>query len=326
MEKTEKKDKPIIEKDENLKKRIEEDFVIHSIPKKFSSHASPEETKKSKTVGIVIFSFGLLILLAAFAFFYYFIFYNQKVDLIVETEDARATSTEDFIDEDSDINEGFDNEDDFNFDDEDYGDYYDEDYDFDDYNEDNNNEDENTDEDEVKVISHQGGSIYKNAPDSDNDGLSDLEEVLLGTDPLNTDTDGDGYEDLTEVLSLYDPVGSGKLETNENISVYKNNIYEYQIHYPLLWKRTEVGGPDSIIFEIGNGQIVQINVQPNIERLDINEWYMEQFGYLIENASDLGKKGWAGIQSEDGLIHYLMHPESDFVFTVNYNIGMDNIV
>ena len=31
--------------------------------------------------------------------------------------------------------------------------------------------------------------------DSDEDGLSDSEELLLGTDPLNSDSDGDGYSD-----------------------------------------------------------------------------------------------------------------------------------
>ena len=36
------------------------------------------------------------------------------------------------------------------------------------------------------------------APDSDGDGLSDAEELALGSDPLNPDTDGDGYGDLLE--------------------------------------------------------------------------------------------------------------------------------
>ncbi len=35
--------------------------------------------------------------------------------------------------------------------------------------------------------------------DTDGDGLSDAEEALLGTDPLNPDTDGDGLLDGTEV-------------------------------------------------------------------------------------------------------------------------------
>lgn len=42
--------------------------------------------------------------------------------------------------------------------------------------------------------------------DSDQDGLSDQEEKLYGTDPHNLDTDGDGYSDGAEVKSGYDPL------------------------------------------------------------------------------------------------------------------------
>lgn len=42
--------------------------------------------------------------------------------------------------------------------------------------------------------------------DSDNDGLTDVEEKALGTDPLKADTDGDGYSDKEEVDAKTDPL------------------------------------------------------------------------------------------------------------------------
>lgn len=42
--------------------------------------------------------------------------------------------------------------------------------------------------------------------DADQDGLTDEEERLYGTDPRNSDTDGDGYSDGAEVRSGYDPL------------------------------------------------------------------------------------------------------------------------
>ncbi|MFW0862140.1 MAG: hypothetical protein ACKKL6_00985 [Candidatus Komeilibacteria bacterium] len=49
-------------------------------------------------------------------------------------------------------------------------------------------------------------------PDSDNDGLFDKEEVVTyGTDPLNEDSDGDGYLDGAEVKAGYNPSGPGEL-------------------------------------------------------------------------------------------------------------------
>jgi hypothetical protein len=38
-----------------------------------------------------------------------------------------------------------------------------------------------------------------NEADSDSDGLTDAQELALGTDPLNADTDGDGFSDYVEV-------------------------------------------------------------------------------------------------------------------------------
>jgi len=54
------------------------------------------------------------------------------------------------------------------------------------------------------------GTDPRNA-DTDGDGLTDGDEVLkYGTNPLNADTDGDGYPDGTEVKNGYSPLGPNK--------------------------------------------------------------------------------------------------------------------
>jgi hypothetical protein len=57
----------------------------------------------------------------------------------------------------------------------------------------------------------------RNGPNSDldGDGLSDLQEVLIGTQPLERDTDGDGIDDGTEVRGGLDPLSpsGNSLET-----------------------------------------------------------------------------------------------------------------
>ncbi len=63
-----------------------------------------------------------------------------------------------------------------------------------------------TDEEEISL-----GTDPHNI-DTDGDGLFDREEVkVYGTDPLNPDTDGDGYKDGDEVKNGYNPKGPGKL-------------------------------------------------------------------------------------------------------------------
>jgi len=63
-----------------------------------------------------------------------------------------------------------------------------------------------TDEEEIML-----GTDFNNA-DTDQDGLTDREEAkVYQTDPLNPDTDGDGYQDGAEVNNGYNPKGEGKL-------------------------------------------------------------------------------------------------------------------
>lgn len=51
-----------------------------------------------------------------------------------------------------------------------------------------------------------------NSPDTDADGLFDKEEVdVYQTNPLNPDTDGDTYKDGDEVKNGYNPSGPGQL-------------------------------------------------------------------------------------------------------------------
>lgn len=49
--------------------------------------------------------------------------------------------------------------------------------------------------------------------DSDNDGLTDYEEIFIyKTNPNKKDTDGDGYSDGDEVKNGYNPLGEGKMK------------------------------------------------------------------------------------------------------------------
>lgn len=71
--------------------------------------------------------------------------------------------------------------------------------------------------------------------DSDQDGLTDQEESLYGTDPRSADTDHDGYSDGAEVKSGYDPLkpspgdkiiisSSGPSDANTDTAAAEKNL------------------------------------------------------------------------------------------------------
>ncbi len=164
--------------------------------------------------------------------------------------------------------------------------------------------------------------ILKTGIDGDNDGLTDIEEIILGSDALAADTDGDGYLDGSELINLYNPAGTGKLAENSNVSVYENKTFSYSLLYPSAWQMSANGGDDSLMFKTGDNQFVQIIVQPNVNKQNLNEWYMEQVGVAqIEESYIISGDGWAGIKSPDGLNIYLMDNKQNYIFSLTYNLG-----
>jgi len=163
--------------------------------------------------------------------------------------------------------------------------------------------------------------------DSDNDGLTDIEEIILNTSTTTVDTDGDGYTDGSEFINLYNPAGPGKLIDNPIIASYENKTFAYNLLYISTWQTSINGGDDSLMFRSGDNQFVQIIVQPNVNKSTLEEWYMEQLGVLTVNEADrVSGSGWQGIKSPDGLNIYIMDKKQNYIFSLTYNPGGGNIL
>lgn len=91
--------------------------------------------------------------------------------------------------------------------------------------------------------------------DTDKDGLSDMVEESIGTDPKKADTDGDKFGDKEELLAGYNPLGAGKLPLDENFM--KANLGKILIQIdgkkeawyvnPKDWKRYYLGRPGDAV-------------------------------------------------------------------------------
>lgn len=73
--------------------------------------------------------------------------------------------------------------------------------------------------------------------DTDRDGLTDAEELLLGTDINLADSDGDGYSDSVELSNLYNPVGIApqRLLDAGLVYEYEHPTHGWAIYLPRQW-------------------------------------------------------------------------------------------
>ena len=155
--------------------------------------------------------------------------------------------------------------------------------------------------------------------DTDGDGLSDQEEAIFGTDINNVDTDGDGYTDGAEVAGLYNPIGAGKLTADSNIATYKSSKFKYSLLYPKAWKVQGLGNGETEMFSLDENTFIQVVYQPNVAKQDILSWYQEQFPDTTITSTDLiSKNGWQGLYHIDKKVFYLTDNARNSIFAISY--------
>ena len=166
---------------------------------------------------------------------------------------------------------------------------------------------------------------YTSAEDTDNDGLTNVEEAIYGTNPNKPDTDEDGFSDGLEVANLYNPLGFKpvKLLDSGKVKAYVNPTYNYSVLSPLAWVVQALdANNEQVMLSSDTGEFVEILVEDNPLKLSVTDWYLGQSPGV--SPSDLKtvttKDGMKGILSPDGLAAYF--PWEDRIFVVYYNIGL----
>ena len=151
---------------------------------------------------------------------------------------------------------------------------------------------------------------YLSSKDTDEDGLTDVEEGIYTTYVSRPDTDGDGHTDAQEVLNLYNPKGTAPSNLIDSglITSYENFKFKYLVFYPRDWViyTNDITGKEIIIKSTTDEQ-VKISVEDNLTKASITDWYLEKNkeASLDEVKLFTTHKGLRGIKTPNGLIYYL---------------------
>lgn len=284
------------------KEKIAKEIAVHTMPAKFfDEHAKVSETKK---IGILIIGGGAILMLIVAFVLYYFVFRSpevveqQPIEQNNQVEDQTsvtpndANDTPSVLDEEEKIIPEIEVEDDIAT---------------------------TTEEELEEEIAISTETEIIEPGDNDNDGLSNLEEELLGTDQALIDSDGDTYEDLSELLNLYNPAGSGKLQDSEAVDLYTNSTFDYSFLYPALWESDNIGGEDLVIISSPDKHFLQVFVQPNPDLESIEDWYKAQVNMeQIDSQNKVSTDTWTGVRSESGKELYLTDKGRNYIFVLSY--------
>ncbi len=159
--------------------------------------------------------------------------------------------------------------------------------------------------------------------DTDSDGLTNIEELLYGTDPRNPDTDLDTFLDGNEVFHRYDPLGeapSTLLDTG-SVRVLQNSDLPFTIFYPASWNPVSTPTASRVVFRSSSSQTIITEWASKEPELTLEAWYRENisaFGVERLNKTNT-KEGYSSLISPDDRAMYVEVGEN--VYTMRYDLG-----
>jgi hypothetical protein len=158
--------------------------------------------------------------------------------------------------------------------------------------------------------------------DTDSDGLTDLEEELLTSNPRDPDTDADGFLDGNEAFHLYNPNGRApaRLVDAGRLKPFSSGA-GWSILLPNPWNVVlDAADGSKATVTTGHGELLRIAVEANPQRQPILAWYKASHpeatdAQILKYRS---KRGYEGIIGADQLTTYLPWGDKIFVFTYEF--------
>ncbi len=158
--------------------------------------------------------------------------------------------------------------------------------------------------------------------DTDSDGLTDVEELLYGTDLKNPDTDGDGFLDGNEVFNLYNANGAAPATLlSAKLARPVTAPLGWSMHVPTSWvvNFTQADGARATITS-GHGETFSVSIEDNPQSTPVIDWYLAKYPEVQANQllQYRSKRGYSGIIGADLLTTYI--PWGNQVFVFKYDL------
>ncbi|MDD3102066.1 MAG: hypothetical protein PHE59_02890 [Patescibacteria group bacterium] len=177
-----------------------------------------------------------------------------------------------------------------------------------------------------KIETFQVAPQISSTIDSDQDSLTDTEETIYRTGINNPDTDGDGISDGQEIVNLTDPLqaGENKLSAAGLVNIYTNSTFSYSFFYPSSWITRAIPetNNEEVLVITNTGEFFSATVEKNPDQLSLIDWYLKQSPTTERNLlTNITVNNQPALWSSDHLTIYIAKDEN--VYTVSYNVGTE---
>ena len=152
-------------------------------------------------------------------------------------------------------------------------------------------------------------TVDKFNPDFDGDGLTDMEELVIGTNPCHWDTDADHMCDGWEVMHSLDPLNGSKVGNPDGDFMAYTELSRY-----FAAEISNDNGPSTYVFDLG----LELIEGRDYEETDIPMYamkgYYESNGFYIRTASPKDANG-----DDNYPLYYYLDADGNMRYTVNEN-------
>lgn len=165
------------------------------------------------------------------------------------------------------------------------------------------------------------------AIDTDVDGLTDLEEMLYGSDRAKPDTDDDGFLDGNEVFHLYSPIvpNLARLAEDRSVISFADQLGRYTLLAPAGWVIDTVDATKGAVkFTAASGESIAIRVEENPQELAVLDWYLANTpgGSRADARPFQTKGGHAAVKPSDQSTKAYLSV-GRFILVLAYDVGTE---
>ncbi len=150
--------------------------------------------------------------------------------------------------------------------------------------------------------------------DTDGDGLTNAEELALGTDISKKDTDGDGFEDGSELGSGYDPLSKGN-KIGQSTGIKEETIGDLTIFVPKTWER-QAGMGGTVVVKTGTPSTFSLSMSTFANGGTLMDWVVAQnLGTMVTDyETSKSADGFEVVYSKNGLTAWMLQGNTVTMF------------